>query len=100
MGLAEVLVKKYFSPHWLQILAKGIEKNMKDPSKDADLLNDNSPMFFGDYCNWNKIPEFKEFIFGSNISNLASKLLNSEKVNFYHEHVLVKEPGSIPRLIN
>ena len=44
--------------------------------------------------NWNRIPEFKDFIFKSNIGFYAAKLMNSNKSIFFHDHVLVKEPGS------
>ena len=44
--------------------------------------------------NWDRIPEFKDFIFKSNIGLHAAKLLNSKKSIFFHDDVLVKEPGS------
>ena len=39
----------------------------------------------------------KNFIFNSEISNIAKQLMQSKKVNLFHEHVLVKEIGSKKR---
>jgi len=90
-----VLIKNAFSNEWLKKLEIGIEKNMQNPSKYADLLNNdnnnpNSPKFFGDYCNWKNIKEFKDVIYNSPAALIASKLMESNKAIFYHEHVLGK----------
>lgn len=94
-----ILVKNAFSQDWLSKIAIGIEKNMKSPSKYADVLLNSTkeakgPIFFGDYCNWRNIPEFKDLIYNSPAAQIASELMESKKSIFYHEHVLVKEPGS------
>ena len=81
---------------WIETLAKGIEKNRQDPGPDAKLYRGDagSGAFFGDYCNWDRIPEYRDFIFHSPAKALASKLMGSEIVQLFHEHVLVKEPST------
>ncbi|MDP7611509.1 MAG: phytanoyl-CoA dioxygenase family protein, partial [Nitrospinaceae bacterium] len=50
--------------------------------------------FFGDYCNWARIPEYRSFFFDSPAGEMAAELMQSETVRIFHEHVLVKEPGT------
>jgi len=46
--------------------------------------------FFGDYCNWDRIPEYKSFFFESPAADLASQLMGSSKVNLFHGTFLSK----------
>ena len=91
-----VLLRNIISDYWLNKLSIGIEKNFKKPSKYKCVYeqNNNNELFFDDYCNWKRINEYKDFFFKSNIANVASQLMQSKKVNIFHEHVLIKEPGS------
>jgi ectoine hydroxylase-related dioxygenase (phytanoyl-CoA dioxygenase family) len=50
--------------------------------------------FFGDYCNWARIPEYRSFFFDSPAGEMAAELMQSQTVRIFHEHVLVKEPGT------
>ena len=43
---------------------------------------------------WMRNPIFKSFAFDSNIPEIASKLLDSNKVNFFYDQLLVKEPNT------
>ncbi len=91
-----VLLQNIIDQYWLDILKKGIEKNFKNPSQYKCVYEKykKNELFYDDYCNWNKIGEYKNFIFNSNISIIAQELMNSKKVNLFHEHVLIKEVGS------
>ena len=81
---------------WVETLEIGIEKLIKNPSprERSYLPEDGSAKFFQDLCNWNRIDEFKDFIFNSDIGKISSALMTSEFTRFFHDHVLVKEPGS------
>ena len=50
--------------------------------------------FFDDYCNWQRIPEFTEVIMKSEAAAVAAALMASDTVQVFHDHVLVKEPGT------
>ena len=39
----------------------------------------NKEVFYDDYCNWNRIEEYKDFIFNSNIAKIAAQLMKSKK---------------------
>jgi ectoine hydroxylase-related dioxygenase (phytanoyl-CoA dioxygenase family) len=80
---------------WVAVLARGIEKNIAEPSADVRIYDGKGGgRFFGDYANWARIPEFKDFIVNSPAAAIAARLMRSKKVQLFHEHVLVKEPGA------
>ena len=90
-----IFLKGYFTD-WIEVLRSGIEKLINNPSprERSYTPKDGTAPFFQDLCNWQRIPEFEEFIFNSNIGEVASKLMHSNTSRFFHDHVLVKEPGS------
>lgn len=53
-----------------------------------------SAPFFQDLCNWRRIPEFRDFVENSPLGRIAGELLGAHEVRFFHDHVLVKEPGT------
>ena len=94
-----VLLKQIVEPRWILELQKGVEYNFKHPSKYKCVYEERNgeEVFYDDYCNWKRINEYRNFIFNSNISQIAASLMCSKKVNLFHEHVLVKEKGSKKR---
>ena len=52
---------------WIDTLRAGVDTNMANPGPfGRDYLDDDqSGRFFGDYCNWNRIDEYRQFMFGS-----------------------------------
>ncbi len=94
-----VLLKKIIDQKWIEELRKGIEYNFLYPSKYKCVYEeaDNQEIFYDDYCNWQRIKEYKNFVFNSDIAKIAGLLMQSNKVNLFHEHVLIKEKGSKKR---
>jgi ectoine hydroxylase-related dioxygenase (phytanoyl-CoA dioxygenase family) len=94
-----VVLRNVVPQKWITILKRGLKKNFLNPSKYKCVYekNNKKELFYDDYCNWNKIGEYKKFIFESDIGKIAQKLMQSNKVNVFHEHVLVKEIGSKKR---
>ena len=90
-----VLVKGLFKDY-VESLRRGIEANMREPSEfGADNLKEGETgRFFDDYCNWRRIPEFEEAIRNSPAAEVAADLMRSGTVQVFHDHVLVKEPGT------
>ena len=90
-----VLVKGLFKDQIEQLRA-GIEHNMADPGPYAaeNLKEGEGGRFFDDYCNWTRIPEFKAAIHASPAAAVAAELMKSKTVQMFHDHVLVKEPGT------
>jgi ectoine hydroxylase-related dioxygenase (phytanoyl-CoA dioxygenase family) len=90
-----VLLEGVFND-WIDTLRAGVDTNMRDPGPfGRDYLDDAAGgRFFGDYCNWNRIDEYRQFMFASPAPALAAGLMRSDSVRIFHEHVLVKEPGT------
>lgn len=80
--------------HRVDDIAAGIEKNLANPGPDAHEYAEDAGRFFGDYCNWQAIPEFKDVALDPQLAAAASALMQSDRVQFFHEHVLVKEGGT------
>ena len=90
-----VLIKGLFADH-VDTIRNGIERNMDDPGPYAaeNLKEGEGGRFFDDYCNWTRIPEFEEVIRNSPAAEVAADLMQSNRVQVFHDHVLVKEPGT------
>jgi len=90
------VLRQVFAPEWIDALARGVDRNMAEPGPYAKKYTpDGKPgLFFGDYCNWDRIPEYRQFMTKSPAAEIAGGLMGARKVNLFHEHVLVKEPGT------
>ena len=90
-----VLIKGLFRDD-VEALRKGVETNMATPSEYGaeNLKKGERGRFFDDYCNWRRIPEFEQVILGSAAAEVAADLMQSNEVQVFHDHVLVKEPGT------
>jgi ectoine hydroxylase-related dioxygenase (phytanoyl-CoA dioxygenase family) len=90
-----VLIKGLFKDH-IDDLCKGIAFNMENPGPYAaeNLKEGEGGRFFDDYCNWMRIAEFERVIRTSPAAQIASDLMASHTVQLFHDHVLVKEPGT------
>ena len=91
-----VCLRQLVDVAWLEVLARGVEKNLADPSPYGCRYTDESSPggFVDDYCNWQRISEYRDFVFESGIGEQVAELLESKSVRFFHEHILVKEPGT------
>jgi len=90
-----VVIRGLFADH-VETLRAGIERNMSAPGPYAS-NNDKAGetgRFFDDYCNWDRIPEFREVIETAPAAQIAAELMRSKTVQLFHDHVLVKEPGT------
>ena len=90
-----VLVRGLFDG-FVDLIAEGIDQNMADPGPYAaeNLKPGESGRFFDDYCNWSRIPSFQNVIRESPVAEVAADLMMSDQVQLFHDHVLVKEPGT------
>ncbi len=79
---------------WIDTIAAGIARNMEAPGSYASENAVTEGRFFDDYCNWTRIPEFEDLIRNSPAAELAARAMGSETAQFFHDHVLVKEPGT------
>jgi len=90
-----VLIKGLFAD-WVDEIAAGIEENMAQPGPYAaeNLQSGEQGRFFDDYCNWTRIQAFERVVRQSPAADVAAQLMGSQTAQFFHDHVLVKEPGT------
>ncbi len=90
-----VCIRGAFSD-WVETLARGIEGNMREPGPYAaeNLNPGDTGRFFDDYCNWERIGDFREFVMHSPCAEIAAQVMRSKTAQMFHDHVLVKEPGT------
>ncbi|MBS8226889.1 phytanoyl-CoA dioxygenase family protein [Vannielia litorea] len=90
-----VLVRGLFADQVAQLRA-GVEQNMAEPGPYAaeNLKEGEGGRFFDDYCNWSRIPAFEAAIKASPAAEVAADLMHSDSAQLFHDHVLVKEPGT------
>jgi ectoine hydroxylase-related dioxygenase (phytanoyl-CoA dioxygenase family) len=80
-------------------LRAGIERNLREPGPYfREYTPEGNPgRFLGDYCNWQRIPEYRRFVEHSRAGEIAARLMGSRTARIFHEHVLVKEPHTEER---
>ncbi|MFT5786673.1 MAG: ectoine hydroxylase-related dioxygenase (phytanoyl-CoA dioxygenase family), partial [Ascidiaceihabitans sp.] len=90
-----VMIKGLFSDH-VETLQAGVARNMATPGPHAaeNLHKGEAGRFFDDYCNWSRIPEFEQVIMNSDAAEVGADLMQSKTAQLFHDHVLVKEPGT------
>lgn len=91
-----VIVLRGVFRDWIDTLRDGVERNLAEPGPFERTYrpDDGSAPFFQDFCNWQRIPEFRRFVFDSPAAAIAARLMRSQRVRFFHDHVLVKQPGT------
>ena len=62
-----IVLRKKFDISWIEKLKIGIKKDIKSPSPrfKSHTIQKNIPAYLEDYWTWDRIPEFKDFVFNS-----------------------------------
>lgn len=91
-----VCLRQCFSPRWIEALAVGFERNMADPGPNASCFTPagNPGGYFDDFGNWDRIAEYRSFIFDSPAAEIAAGLMRSRSARLLLENMLIKEPGT------
>lgn len=79
---------------WVDTMAEGVAQNVAEPGEYASENAVSQGRFFDDYCNWTRIPAFERVVRDSPAAALAAEAMQSQTAQFFHDHVLVKEPGT------
>ena len=88
-----------FDEQWIALLREAVDTNIAEPGPHARHYTPegSTGFFFGDYCNWRRIDGYRKFAFESPAAAIAAELLGASKINFFHEHILVKGPNTQER---
>ncbi|MGA1344440.1 MAG: phytanoyl-CoA dioxygenase family protein [Ilumatobacteraceae bacterium] len=93
-----VCIRGAFTPAEIDLARLAIDANLADLSpgaKRASAHDDGA--FVEDFCSWQRITELEAFVRTSSAARIAGAVMASTSVRFFHDHVLVKEPGTSQR---
>ena len=93
-----VCVRQAFTAEHVEWARTAIDANLEDLSPRAKRVSaaDDAP-FIEDFCNWNRLESMERFIRESPAARIAGELTGSNAIRLYHDHILVKEPGTRQR---
>ena len=94
-----VCIPQVLTPAEIELLREGIELNLRSPSTRVKIASkpDDPGRFIEDFCTWQNNPYYERFIKESPVSAIAGQLMGSKISRLYHDHMLVKEPGTRQR---
>ena len=93
-----VCVRGAVAGEHVELAREAIDAVLDDPSPLAKRAsNVDDAAFVEDFCNWQRIDAIEHFARESGAAAIAAQLMGSTTVRLYHDHVLVKEPGTRQR---
>jgi ectoine hydroxylase-related dioxygenase (phytanoyl-CoA dioxygenase family) len=90
------IVRGLFDADEVETVRAGIERNLAEPGPLFGVASrdDDPGRFVEDFCNWQRIGEYRRIAFESKAADVAGALMGTSIVRLYHDHMLVKEPGT------
>lgn len=90
-----VCVRGAFSAADVELARAAIDANLAALSPNAKRASDDSDgAFIEDFCSWSRLDEIRRFVDESPAAPIAAGLIGATTTRLYHDHVLVKEPGT------
>lgn len=93
-----VCLRGLIDPEWLEYLMPTVEDAMAAPGPyGEEYALAGTGRFFGDLSVWERHARFRDFVFQSPAVEIAAQVMRSDKVNFFYDQLLVKEPATKER---
>ncbi len=91
-----VCLRQCFEARWIEMLRDAVEVDKAAPGPMArhNTAEGEPGEFFVDFQLWRRWPECRRFVEESPAAGIAAALLGASRIAFYHDHLLVKEPGT------
>lgn len=91
-----VCLRNRFEARWIERLAQGFERNLANPGPYATSYTPegNPGGYLDDLMNWDRIPEYRSFVFESPAARIAGELTRSRHCRIFLENMLIKLPGT------
>ncbi|MBB5214721.1 phytanoyl-CoA dioxygenase family protein [Parapusillimonas granuli] len=92
-----VCIRQAFPEEWVELVRRGIERNIQAPSPFFRKLDDGSGAFLSDSWSRRHIPEFERFCRESPAGRIAAHALACSRIRLAQDTWFVKEPGTSDR---
>ena len=93
-----VCLRQAFPPDWVDFLRGAVDVAMADPGPYAEeYAKPGGGRFFGDLELAGRHEAFMRFAMESPAAEIAGHVMQSRKINFFYDQLLVKEPGANAR---
>ena len=94
-----VCLRGLFSMEWIERLRRAVDDDMAAPGpmKRINTPEGKPGLFFVDFQLWQRHADCRAFVYDSPAAAIAARLMGSREVVYYHDHLLVKEPGTAER---
>ncbi len=91
-----ICLRQLLNADEVALLRDGIDANIAAPSPRAKVASaPGDPGFFlEDFCNWQENDAYRRVIMDGPLGAAAGRLMQSQTARLYHDHMLVKEPGT------
>ena len=91
-----ILLQSVFDIEWIEVLREAVEQDKAQP---GPMVRHNTPTgntgeFFVDFQLWQRWDGAKRFALEGPGGAIAARMMDAETVTYYHDHLLVKEPGT------
>ena len=90
------VIRNIINSRWLNDMRLAIDSILENPGVASVEYtpSTNKGRYYGDFFLWIRNQTFKDFAFNSILPELAAKILDSKKINFFYDQLLVKEPNT------
>ena len=92
-----VCLRGAFDAEWIAFMGEAADRAMAEPGRHGEEYARSGGRFFGDLDLWQRHEAFRRFVFESPAAEIAGRVMQSSKVNFFYDQLLVKEPGTAER---
>jgi len=94
-----VCLRGALETRWLDCAAQGIERNLKSPGPMyLDYTTDGAPGAYAtDFWVWQRIPDFRELIFGSPLAAIAGQLMGAAEAVLFTDNWIIRRAGAADR---
>src|SRR5580704_948168 len=89
-----VCLRGLFDPKWVDVLRDATEDVMEHPTTLSVDHEARVGKFFSAIYLWRENSAFHDFEFDSPVGQICAHLMGSTTGRIYHDHLLVKEPGT------
>ena len=91
-----VCLRNAIPMEWIERMRAAVDDDMASP---GPMVRINTPqgapgLFFVDFQLWQRHPAARAFVYESPAREIVARLMGSQEVVYYHDHLLVKEGGT------